>query len=172
MDVVLAVRRQVVVDHQRHLNVKMLAYLLLAKIFKDTYSTFPWTPFQHFPGHQFNIPHISNTTTTKPPMLCTNLLDVNSSGEQVGGDEHSAGSGTELPHDQLSLLLLHVSVQAADRELLLRHLRGQRLHTLSRVAEDDRLGNVHRVVQIAQRLELVVLQEKIDDARHARAYQK
>lgn len=39
-----------------------------------------------------------------------NLLNVDSSGEEVGGDEDSRGSGSELLHDDLSLSLLHVSV--------------------------------------------------------------
>ena len=40
----------------------------------------------------------------------TNLLHVDSSGEQVGGDEHSSGSSSEFLHDHVSLDLVHLSV--------------------------------------------------------------
>ena len=56
MDVVLAVRRDVVVDDERH------------------------------------------------------LLHVNTTGEQIGGDEHTRRARTELAHDQVTVVLVHVSV--------------------------------------------------------------
>ena len=40
----------------------------------------------------------------------TYLLDVNSSCEQVSGDEYSGGSSSELFHDHVSLDLVHFSV--------------------------------------------------------------
>ena len=38
------------------------------------------------------------------------LLDVDTSGQQIGGDEDSRGPGTELSHDHVTFLLVHVSV--------------------------------------------------------------
>ena len=32
------------------------------------------------------------------------LLDVNTTGQQVGGDQHTAGPGPELAHDHITLL--------------------------------------------------------------------
>lgn len=39
-----------------------------------------------------------------------NLLNIDSSGEQIGGDENTGRSGSELLHDDLSLSLFHISV--------------------------------------------------------------
>lgn len=39
-----------------------------------------------------------------------NLLDVNATGQQVGGDQHPGGASPELPHDHITLLLVHVTV--------------------------------------------------------------
>lgn len=44
-----------------------------------------------------------------------------------------------------------------DGMLLLLHAARQILHLLARVAENHRLRDVHRVVQVAQRLELPLL---------------
>ena len=38
------------------------------------------------------------------------LLDVDASGQQIGGDEDTGGAGAELTHDDVTLLLVHVSV--------------------------------------------------------------
>jgi hypothetical protein len=38
------------------------------------------------------------------------LLDVDTTGEQVGGDEDTGRSRTELLHEELTLLLVHVTV--------------------------------------------------------------
>ena len=38
------------------------------------------------------------------------LLDVDASGQQVGGDEDSGRARAELAHDDVTLLLVHVAV--------------------------------------------------------------
>jgi hypothetical protein len=38
------------------------------------------------------------------------LLDVDAAGEEIGGDQHTGRPGTELLHEDLALLLFHVSV--------------------------------------------------------------
>jgi len=38
----------------------------------------------------------------------SDLLDIDTTGEQVSGDEDAGGSLTELLHDEISLALLHV----------------------------------------------------------------
>lgn len=40
----------------------------------------------------------------------TNLLDINTSCEKIGGDENSGGTSSELLHDAVSLDLVHLSV--------------------------------------------------------------
>ena len=53
------------------------------------------------------------------------LLDIDSSGQEVGGDENSGGAGPELPHDDITLLLVHVSVHGGHSEVPLVHLLSQ-----------------------------------------------
>ena len=38
------------------------------------------------------------------------LLDVDSSGQKVGGDEDTGWTGPELAHDHVTLLLVHITV--------------------------------------------------------------
>ena len=38
------------------------------------------------------------------------LLDIDTPGEEVGGDEDARGAGAKLSHDHVTLLLVHVSV--------------------------------------------------------------
>ena len=38
------------------------------------------------------------------------LLDVDTTSQEVGGDQDSGGAGTELAHDHVTLLLVHVAV--------------------------------------------------------------
>ena len=38
------------------------------------------------------------------------LLDVDAARQQVSSDEHTARPGAELPHDDVTLLLVHISV--------------------------------------------------------------
>lgn len=40
----------------------------------------------------------------------TNLLDIDTSCEEIGGDEDSGGTSSELLHDAVSLDLVHLSV--------------------------------------------------------------
>ena len=57
-------------------------------------------------------------------------------------------SSTELFHDGVSLLLWHVSVHGGDGEIGLSHLLCQPLHFPLGVAEDDRLCDCERVVEV------------------------
>ena len=53
------------------------------------------------------------------------LLDVDSSGEEIGGDENARGSRAELAHDDVSLLLVHVAVHGGHGEVAGVHLLSQ-----------------------------------------------
>jgi hypothetical protein len=39
-----------------------------------------------------------------------NLLDIDTTSEQIGGDEDTGRAGAELLHDEVTVALLHVSV--------------------------------------------------------------
>lgn len=85
------------------------------------------------------------------------LLDIDTSGKQVGGNEDSRRTRSELLHDDLSLSLVHVTVHGGDGELSLVELGGEPVDLSSGRAEDDGLGNGDSLVQVAQGVELPVL---------------
>jgi len=89
------------------------------------------------------------------------LLYIDSSSQEIGGDQNSGSSGSELLHDQLSLVeSLRVNVR--DGESLLVHSGGQLLDLLSGVAEDHRLVDADLVVQIAKGVQLPLLSFDVD----------
>lgn len=51
----------------------------------------------------------------------TDLLDIDTSGEQVSGDEDTNSTGSELLHHDFTLLLVHFSVHAGNDEILFGH---------------------------------------------------
>ena len=53
-----------------------------------------------------------------------------------------------------SVFLRHLSVHGGHGEVVLSHLVGQPVHFLLGVAEDHRLGDGERVVQVAEGIEL------------------
>ena len=85
------------------------------------------------------------------------LLDVNTTGPNISGDEDSRLAASELLHDGVSLLLRHVAVHGAHSEVRLSHLLSEPVHLALGVAEDDGLGDGQSVVEIAQRVELPLL---------------
>lgn len=91
-----------------------------------------------------------------------NLLNINTSGQQVSGDQDSGRAGSELVHDGVSLGLRQVGVDSRDSEVSLLQSSGQALNLGSGVTEDDSLGDRDRVVQVTQTVELVSLLLDID----------
>jgi len=86
-----------------------------------------------------------------------NLLDIDTTSQQVGGDQDAGRAGTELLHDDLTLTLLHISVHGRDSELTGSELLGQPVDLSAGVAEDDGLGDGDGLVEIAQGVELPLL---------------
>lgn len=56
------------------------------------------------------------------------LLHVNAASEQVRSNEDTRRSSTELPHDDLTLALVHVSVHGRHGEITRVHRLGQPVH--------------------------------------------
>ena len=50
------------------------------------------------------------------------LLHINASGQQVSGDEHPGGARSELAHDDIASILVHVTVSGRNCVVLLGHL--------------------------------------------------
>mmetsp|Transcript_133927 Transcript_133927/g.232437 ORF Transcript_133927/g.232437 Transcript_133927/m.232437 type:complete len:287 (-) Transcript_133927:373-1233(-) len=87
----------------------------------------------------------------------TDVLDVDTSGQQIGGDQHTRATTTESCHNLLTLSLWHICVHERNSELLLIHLIGQPVHLPSGVTENHRLGDGYTVIQIHEGLQLVLL---------------
>jgi hypothetical protein len=85
------------------------------------------------------------------------LLDIDTTGEQVGGDQDTGRSGTELLHDHVTLGLVHVAVHGRDGEVTGSELVGEPVDLSAGVAEDDGLGDGDGLVQVGQGVELPVL---------------
>ncbi len=85
------------------------------------------------------------------------LLDIDTTGEEVSGDEDTGRSGTELLHDDITLRLVHVTVHGGDSEVTGSELVGEPVDLPAGVAEDDGLGDGDGLVQVGQSVELPVL---------------
>jgi hypothetical protein len=85
------------------------------------------------------------------------LLDIDTTGEQVGGDQDTGRSGTELLHDNVTLGLVHVTVHGGDGEVTGSELVGEPVDLPAGVAEDDSLGDGDSLVQVGESVELPVL---------------
>uniref|UniRef100_A0A182QIK8 Uncharacterized protein n=1 Tax=Anopheles farauti TaxID=69004 RepID=A0A182QIK8_9DIPT len=90
-------------------------------------------------------------------IITLDLLHVDTTSQQIGGDQHTRRTGTELLHDNVAISLLHITVHGRDGERFLRHLLGQLVDLATGVAEYDGLRDRQRVVQIAQRADLPLL---------------
>ena len=67
------------------------------------------------------------------------LLDVDTSGEEISGDQDSGGGSSEAVHNLVSVLLLHGAVHVGHHEFLFLHGLREGLHVLLLVAVDDAL---------------------------------
>lgn len=88
-----------------------------------------------------NFPQLLACATDTEPTLYmrrnegrwrAHLLHINATGEEVGGDEHTRGAGTELAHDDITCVLVHVSVSGAHGVVTLTHLVSKPVHLHSR----------------------------------------
>jgi len=85
------------------------------------------------------------------------LLDIDTTGEQVSGDQDTGRTGSELLHDDLTLSLVHVTVHGGNSEFTLVKLLGEPVDLASGRAENDSLGDGDGLVQVTQGVELPVL---------------
>lgn len=86
-----------------------------------------------------------------------NLLDVDTTGQKVSGDQDTGRTGTELLHDQVTLSLVHVTVHGGDSEVTGSELVGEPVDLSAGVAEDDGLGDGNGLVEIREGVELPLL---------------
>merc|ERR1711881_810306 len=75
------------------------------------------------------------------------LLYIDTTSQQISSDQNTGRSGTEFPHDD-------VTVQGRYGEIFLVELLCQPLHLTTSVQEDDSLSDSQRLVQIAESVQL------------------
>lgn len=83
----------------------------------------------------------------------SNLLDIDTSSEKIGGDENSGCTSSELLHDGVSLDLVHLSVHGRDGEVMLVHSLFELEDSLLGIAIDQSLIDVKVGVEIKENLE-------------------
>lgn len=88
------------------------------------------------------------------------LMDVDTSGEEIGRDENSGCTSSEFLHDEISVLLGHLTVHGGYCHILLDELVSEFLYSLLSIAVDDGLGNFDVVVQFNQGVKLPLFSVK------------
>ena len=72
----------------------------------------------------------------------TDLLDVDTSGQKISGDEDTGGASSELLHDHVTGHLIHLSVHNGNTEIVLLHLLSQLGDSLLGIAIDQCLIDI------------------------------
>jgi len=78
------------------------------------------------------------------------LLHVDTTSEQVSGDEDSARASSELVEDDITLLLANVTMRGGHSVVAIAHLLSEVVDLAACVAEDNGLSDVECVVEIAE----------------------
>ncbi|KAI7360151.1 ATP-dependent RNA helicase [Hortaea werneckii] len=86
-----------------------------------------------------------------------NLLHVDTTGKQIGGDQDTGRARAELLHDHVTLALVHVTVHGRHGEVTGSELVGEPVDLSAGVTEDDGLGDGDSLVQVGERVELPLL---------------
>lgn len=73
----------------------------------------------------------------------SNLVNINSSSQQISTDQYSWGSFSELSHNFVSFLRFKGTVNATDNEILLSHLFSKLSALVFGVDEDETLVDVN-----------------------------
>eukprot|EP00732_Lithocolla_globosa_P004434 Lithocolla_globosa_v1_NODE_4093_length_1512_cov_867.723404.p2 type:complete len:244 gc:universal NODE_4093_length_1512_cov_867.723404:197-928(+) len=84
------------------------------------------------------------------------LLDINTTRKQIGGDQHTGRTGTELLHDDVALFLVHFSMHGGHSKLAALHFFCQVVDLSSGVAENNSLCNCECFVEIAEGVEFPI----------------
>jgi len=87
----------------------------------------------------------------------TDLLHIDTSGQQVSGDQDTHGTGTELLHDDVSAELVHLTVHDGNGEVVLGHGLLQLFDSLLGVTVDESLVDVQVGVQVQEHVHLPLL---------------
>ena len=85
------------------------------------------------------------------------LLDIDTTGQKVSGNEDTRRAGAELLHDDITLGLVHITVHGRDGKVTGSQFVGEPVDLSAGVAEDDGLSDCDGLVEVGKRIELPVL---------------
>ena len=85
------------------------------------------------------------------------LLDINTTGKKISGNQDTGRSRTEFLHDNITLGLLHVTVHGRDSEVTSSELVSEPVDLSAGVAEDDSLGDGDSLIEIREGVKLPLL---------------
>ena len=85
------------------------------------------------------------------------LLDIDTTGQKVSGNQDTRRTGSEFLHNQVTLSLVHVTVHGRDGEVTSGELIGEPVNLSAGVAEDDGLGDSNGLVQVREGIEFPLL---------------
>jgi len=85
------------------------------------------------------------------------LLDINTTSQEISGDQDTGGAGTELLHDKITLTLVHITVHGGDGEVASSELVSEPVDLSAGVAEDDSLGDGDGLIEIGEGVKLPLL---------------
>ena len=86
-----------------------------------------------------------------------NLLNVDTTGQKISGDQDTRRTRSELLHNQITLSLVHVTVHSRNGEITGSELVGEPVDLSAGVAEDDSLGDSDSLIQIGEGIQLPLL---------------
>jgi hypothetical protein len=81
------------------------------------------------------------------------LLDIDTTSQQISGDQHTGRSSSKFLHNAFTVLLFHVSVEGRDGKVFAGEFLGEPVYFATGVAKDYGLGDGDCVVQVAQCIE-------------------
>jgi len=85
-----------------------------------------------------------------------NLLDIDTTGQKISGDQDTGRTRTELLHNQITLALVHITVHGGDGEITGGELVGKPVDLPAGVAEDNSLCDSDGLVEIGESVQLPV----------------
>ena len=81
------------------------------------------------------------------------LLHINPTSQEIGRDQHTRRARPELSHDNVSSVLVHVSVSRRHRMVTAPHFIREPVHLATSVDEDDALSDGQRLVEVSDMME-------------------
>lgn len=82
------------------------------------------------------------------------LLDIDSSGKDVGSNQDSHSPCSELLHNDITFCLIHLTVHGVNNVIIGGHASSDLFHTLLSVTEDDTLVDVHVTPEVLHDINL------------------